>query len=522
MKIFNQSEVKIDSEIYIELYDLAPTGYFTLSREGKIIQLNISGAKMLGKNRSQLINRLFYLYISDNSKSFFLNFLEKVFDRHEKEICELILQTNDNTPMYVYITGIVSRNGSNCLITAIDITERKQAEAALLASEKKYHAIFNNTQDVFYQTDLAGIVLEVSPSIESNLGFSRDEIIGKHFSILSFDYKSKDMFFYKLKENGELRDYELRLKTKTAEFKYTSINARLVFDADGKPNHIDGAIRDITERKLAEKQIQRLSRVYSVLSNINKTIVRVRDKQFLFEEACRIAVENGGFKMAWMGMVNSVTNKVDVVASSGKTGEYVNNINIDLNDETCSSGPVGMAAKSGEYFFSNNIETDDKMIPCRKNAKKNGLRSVIALPIIVWDNTIGVYIIYSGEIDFFNEDEIKLLEELAYDISFALEFIESEKERRKTEDSLVKLKTAIDKSEISVVITDSNGNTEYANPFFTKVTGYPADEYIGKKLSVLKSGYHPKEFYEEMWNTIKSGNTWEGEFYNRKKNGEMY
>jgi len=95
-------------------------------------------------------------------------------------------------------------------------------------------------------------------------------------------------------------------------------------------------------------------------------------------------------------------------------------------------------------------------------------------------------------------------------------------EHKQAEESLIKLKTAIEKSEVSVVITDSKGNIEYANPFFTELTGYSVDEYIGQNPKVLKTDYHPKEFYEKLWNTIVSGKTWKGEFYNRKKNGEFY
>jgi PAS domain S-box-containing protein len=249
-----KEQAVIAAEKYTELYDFAPSGYFTLSRKGEILQLNLSGAIMLVTNRSLLINKLFHLFVSESSKPTFRLFLENVFSNREKKSCELTLSIG-NMPIDVYITGAVAVNGDHCHITAIDITSRKQAETLLKVSEEKYHAIFNNVQDIFYQTDLAGTVLEVSPSIENILGFGRNEIIGKPFSNLSFDFKSKDMFFYKLNENGKLCDYELRLKTKTGELKFTSINTRLIFDANGKPHHIDGAIRDITDRKMAEKSL---------------------------------------------------------------------------------------------------------------------------------------------------------------------------------------------------------------------------------------------------------------------------
>ena len=96
--ILAKEQAAIASGQYVELYDFAPSGYFTLTPKGEIIQLNLAGAAMLGKTRSQLKNRLFQLFVSDNSKPHFLHFLEKVFSRHEKEICELTL-LNGNLPM---------------------------------------------------------------------------------------------------------------------------------------------------------------------------------------------------------------------------------------------------------------------------------------------------------------------------------------------------------------------------------------------------------------------------------------
>ena len=95
-------------------------------------------------------------------------------------------------------------------------------------------------------------------------------------------------------------------------------------------------------------------------------------------------------------------------------------------------------------------------------------------------------------------------------------------ERKKSEESLINLKTAIDKSKVSVVITDKAGKIEYVNPFFTETTGYTLSECVGQTPGVLNSGYHSSEYYKVLWETIKSGETWEGEFYNRKKNGELY
>ena len=95
-------------------------------------------------------------------------------------------------------------------------------------------------------------------------------------------------------------------------------------------------------------------------------------------------------------------------------------------------------------------------------------------------------------------------------------------ERKMVEDQLRKLFRAVDAAPVTVVITDKEGCIEYANPYFAKITGYEIDEALGKNPSILRSDLTPKEIYEDLWQTILRGETWEGEFANRKKNGEIY
>jgi PAS domain S-box-containing protein len=110
---------------------------------------------------------------------------------------------------------------------------------------------------------------------------------------------------------------------------------------------------------------------------------------------------------------------------------------------------------------------------------------------------------------------------LSYGASEKISEVETEK-KKKLQVELKKLNTAIEKSANSILITDANGTIEYVNEYYTELTGFPADEVIGKKPSITKSGYHSPEFYKELWDTIKSGRIWKGEFQNCKKNGESY
>lgn len=133
--------------------------------------------------------------------------------------------------------------------------ERLEAEEKLRESEEKYRNIFENVQDVFYQTDLDGKILEMSPSIKILSGYELDELLGESVFKMYYNANDREILIKAIKENKELKDYELKLKTKCGKIKYVSINARLILDADNLPLKINGAIRDITERKLAEAEL---------------------------------------------------------------------------------------------------------------------------------------------------------------------------------------------------------------------------------------------------------------------------
>lgn len=115
----------ISARKYAELYDFAPSGYFKLSRKGQIIELNLSGAKMLGKERPNLINSRFGFFVRHDTLPAFNSFLDQVFRTGVKVTEEVTLVCSNNFPYYVHLTGIATGNDEECLITVIDITERK-------------------------------------------------------------------------------------------------------------------------------------------------------------------------------------------------------------------------------------------------------------------------------------------------------------------------------------------------------------------------------------------------------------
>jgi len=193
---------------------------------------------------------------------------------------------------------------------------------------------------------------------------------------------------------------------------------------------------DITERKIAQENVFRLNRLYSVLSKINEAIVRIREPGELYEEVCRIAVEDGLLRMAWIGLKDPVTLEVKPVASWGDEGGYLDTIRVVAADVPEGKGPTGRAVFEGKYFICSDIEVDPLMRPWKEKALSHGFRSSAAFPLRIGKDTIGAFTIYSEKPSFFTGEEIELLVSMARDVSFAIDFIENERRRRAVEEAL--------------------------------------------------------------------------------------
>jgi diguanylate cyclase (GGDEF)-like protein/PAS domain S-box-containing protein len=183
-------------------------------------------------------------------------------------------------------------------------------------------------------------------------------------------------------------------------------------------------VQDVSEQKHDEDRIRRLNRIYAVLSGINALIVRVQAKEELYAEACRIAVEAGGFRLAWLGVVDRKEMRVRPVAWHGPGENYIQLMPLQLSDPVSErTGLSGRAVMEHKAMVSDDM-TRDPRVALRKEALERGLHSLAILPLLVGGEVVGVLALYAGEVGFFDEEEMKLLNELAGDIAFALDHIE--------------------------------------------------------------------------------------------------
>jgi PAS domain S-box-containing protein len=245
--------------------------------------------------------------------------------------------------------------------------------------------------------------------------------------------------------------------------------------------------QDVTDRKKIETKLIHANRLYAVLSQINQAIVRIKDRDRLFREACCIAVEYGKFRMAWIGLVDDEHKLVRPAHHCGIEDGYLDGIKISLADEPEGRGPTGTAIRQGKRFICNDIRNDPGMVPWRDKALASGYASSGAFPIKLHGSVVGTVNLYSGEPQFFKEDEINLVEEITDDIAYALENIE--KEARLVE-SEKKFRTAFENAAIGMSLTGVDGGFMSVNEALCRMLGYSAEELMARTFG---DGTHPED-----------------------------
>ena len=301
---------------------------------------------------------------------------------------------------------------------------RQEAERELHENESKYRELIEQASDGIYATDADGRFLLVNSHCSKLLGYAKDELIGRHVTEI---YPENDRWASperaELVCSGTLMRFERLVRRKDAS----------VFPAEFSSNRLQNGtfqiiFRDITERRVQEKRISRLSRIHAVLSGITSASVRIRDRQELFNEACRIAVEHGELPMAWIGVVDRHTMKIKPVASAGIEQGFHTIIEspLSLRKDPRSRGIAAMAVTGKKPVIVNDIVNDPRVSSIRESHVERGIRSLAILPLLVAGDAVGVLALHAGVAGFFDDEEMKLLLELAGNLSFAMDYIEKE------------------------------------------------------------------------------------------------
>jgi diguanylate cyclase (GGDEF)-like protein len=176
-----------------------------------------------------------------------------------------------------------------------------------------------------------------------------------------------------------------------------------------------------------EIRIARLNRIYAVLSNINGAIIRIHERDALLQEACRIAVDEGRFRLVGISLVDSESSRLILAHGAGGDKALLREIRLRLPDNAADdTHGIGATLLAGEPVVVNDLAQDVRAAANRETALRHGYRSCTLLPLQISGKLTGCLHLYADEAGFFDAQEMKLLQELAADISLGLEYIEKE------------------------------------------------------------------------------------------------
>lgn len=429
---------------YRELLDNSPEG-ITIYVDGKIVYVNKEAVSLMrAQNKNELIGLELYQFISRSNMEIVKERMKHVamapmylsLPAVEEEYTRL-----DGTTFTVEIKAmrIVFEGKDAVQLVGRDVTDRKIAEYKILKSEEEFRTVWENSTSGLKLTDEHGNIVRINKAFckifeTCENGLENNSIIDLYDSEIAHVELLKHIQRFNNKEIERSEEREIKLWNGTS--KWVHVESTFLNIKNEKPLLLC-IFTDVTQRKLAEDKVRYVSRLYALLGQINQAIVRTHDEQELLKKICDVAVEYGGFKFAWIGKYNQLVDTITPIHWAGDSEDYIDAIIDVINDPSVNYSPTRNAMQDGVAFFSNDISNDETMYEWRKNALKKGYLSTSVIPLRIKNRVYGNLNLYATESHFFNDEEKKLIFEIADDINHALNAIDAEFTRKLAEEALL-------------------------------------------------------------------------------------
>ena len=459
---------------YRLIVETAHEGIVSVDTDYRITFINSRAADMTGYRVDELVGQppskfLFDEDIAVNEKRVELR------RSGESEIYETRLKRKDGSTMWVLVCAAPLQDGDGNFTGSVgmltDITERKKVEDDLRESEERYRLVAHFTYDWEYWVDNDNKFLYVSPSCERITGYSEKEFME--------DSKLLDRIIHPNDKKRWLHHFpsecsqhyegvyaeDFRIITKSGAIRWIAHACQPVFTDSGMPLGRRASNRDITDRVNTEQALyQSQSRYKGIFEGVNQGILIAE-------------IETLRVKYA-----NSAMRQLLGYSADELSGIYLHDIH-----------PKEQLAEIMNKFKNHaaGLKSSDRSVPVMRK-----------------DGTIFYAEITSTRMNVDN-------------VECAVGFFSDMTERLKATETRELLAAVVEHSSESIVITDTNGVINYVNPAFEKVSGYSAEEVLGKNPRLQKSGRHDEKFYEGIWKTVSAGGTWNGTITSKKKGGAL-
>jgi len=445
-----EKALKISQENLNELFEGAPVGYHELDEHGNINAVNKTELMMMGLSYEEMIGRPVWEFLADKKESRIRTLDKLAGNFPPNKNAERFVVRRDGTTFPALIDDVILRNERGVITgirtTILDITERKQAEEELKKSEEKYRSIFENIQDVYYESLFDGTILEISPSIEfiSKGQYHRADLIGRSMFDFYNEIKDRDAIIEAMRKTDNVTDFEVPIKNRDGSLIHCSISAKIKYDAQGQPEKFIGSMHDISKRKQAEEALKKSEEMLKSVFASTPDSITVTDL-------------NGRIILA-------------------------NQAAADIRDISSAEQLVGNS-------FYDLVAAEER--PRAEESMKN----VMALGVVKDIEFIGLK---GNNERFTGELSISVLKDSAGRTSGFVGIAKDITERKQAEEALREtrdyLESLLSFANAPIMVWDNNNKITKFNLAFERMTGYTMYEVLGKHPEIL----FPAEMREEL------------------------
>lgn len=356
---------------------------------------------------------------------------------------------------------------------------RLEVERKLL--EKYFSYLIKNANDIILLMNEGGKFIEANDRALSTYGYTREEFLELNIR----DIRSEGVVELVTTQMEEVRTkggiiYETEHRKKDGTIFPVEASSR-TFEIDNAI-YYQSIVRDITERRQTAEKIDRLNKMYSLLSQINQAIVRADEKEKLFNEVCEIAIRFGKFNFAWLGLIDNDKKNINIVAAFPNKDETTINSVVSLSDKSPDVLVLEEALNTQLIAINNEFNSGISISDSIVNSHDWDFRSVAVLPIKFENNVIAVFTVYSSIANYFDSEQIKLFDEVGQDISFALKNINA---RRVLQENEIIFRNLFENTPVGIVMLDELDRIISINQEFERMFCFTLEEIKGHNINEI-------------------------------------
>lgn len=430
---------------------------------GKIIAWNNGAERQLGYTSDEILGLpIYHLYPEERHGYLTSDVLDILQTKGSFEI-EATMRRKSGEVFFAHtsLSPLTDETGEviGIISYSLDISERKSIEQSLKESEERLKLAIAGADDGIWDWDIDTNTVFYSSRYKALIGYTEEEFPDVLNSFVDHlhpdDYEDALNAINNHLDSRLPYDVEYRLRTKSGSYCWFRARGQALWNDAGKAIRMSGSIRDIDDKKKTEIELAhyqnkleelvkdrtaeleqarssllKSNQSLKALSQGNHALAHATDEQELLDDICRIIVEVGNYKLAWVGYAVHDENKsIQPVAQYGYEKNYIENLNLTWADQVHGRGPAGTALRTSNFSLVGNTMTDPSFKPWRDEAIKQGYGSVAGFPLLDKSNkAFGVLTIYAPEVNSFDEEEIGLLTELTNNMTYGILALRTKKE----------------------------------------------------------------------------------------------